>query len=239
MHTSAQRVPDRRSLNSSTQDVHTDGEITECQNPGLHALQSNKRHPPETKSEQLFSAAKHRFSAEAKEWRWNAVSAEVYKCFPLLAGKKPKDFLMDFPMLRNQVSGERWASPCPVVSAGPMGRVLCHCTWNASQRTATFPHSNSLFHTREMASDSPTCVILAQCPEKQCNLVSMTERQLAKDLLYQAHKLAYKSAPRCPSFPSLLQNTYFAENCYFPPFPHSRGDCCPPREQGLINFLWL
>lgn len=116
-----------------------------------------------------------------------------------------------------------------------MERGLCNQAWNTYEITSTFPHSNSLLPTREMANDSPTCVILALCPEKQYNLVSMTERQLAEDLLYRVHKLACKSAPRCPRFPSLLQNTYFAENCCFP-FPRSREDCISPREQGLIIF---
>lgn len=50
------------------------------------------------------------------------------------------------------------------------------------------------------------------------------ERQLAKDLLYRVHKLACKSAPRCPPFPSLLQNTCFAENGCFPfLFPTAEG----------------
>lgn len=141
-------------------------------------------------------------------------------------------------MLRNQVSGEWWALSCPVTWAN--GQDFLHYVWNAYERAAMFPHSNTLFHTREMANDSPTCVIPAQCPEKQSNLVSMTERQLAKDLLYQIHKWSCKNAPRCLSFPSLLQNTYFAENCYFPFFffpPQQRG--LPFSKTANAIFLWL
>lgn len=129
---------------------------------------------------------------------------------------------------------------CPVLSTEPAGRGLCNWAFNACEIASTFPHSNSPLHTRETANDSPTCVILAQCPEKQYNLVSMTERQLTKDLLYRVHKLACKSAPRCPPFPSHFQNTYFAENCCFAFLffsPQQRGLPFSKRARDN-NLLW-
>lgn len=197
-------------------------------------------HPPGTKREQLFSAAKHtdsllKWRSEEDEMLWEQ---KFINAFLSSQARSQRTFL--------------WIIQCSeirLVKNGGLCLVLsCHLGqwegfyalwWDASERAAMFPHSNSLFHTREMANDSPTCVIPEQCPEKQSNLVSMTEGQLAKDLLHRIHKWSCKSAPRCLSFPSLLQNTYFAENCYFPFFfPHSRGDCHSPRQQVLTIFLW-
>lgn len=108
------------------------------------------------------------------------------------------------------------------------------CLWNS----IAFPRSDSPLHTRQTANDNPTCV-LARCPEKQYHLVSMTERQLAKDLLYREHKLACKSAPRCPPFPSLLQNIFLQEFAAFLLFSPQQRELLFSKRSRANNFWWL
>lgn len=191
--------------------------------------------PPGAKREQLFSAAKHvdsllKWRSEDDEMLW---AQKFINAFLSSQARSQRTFLWIIQC--SEIRLVENGGLCAVLSPGPMGRIFC----TTCERAAMFPHSNALFHTREMANDSPTCVIPAQCPEKQSNLVSMTERQLAKDLLHQIHKWSCKNAPRCLSFPSLLQNTYFAENCYFPFFfpPQQRG--LPFSKTANAIFLWL
>lgn len=122
MDTSDWWVPDTRNLNTGSHSLHTDGEKWNAETQGCMpcvlvdtSLQKLKLkccpQPLNTKA----------LSAGAKAWSWNALCADIYKCFPLLAGEKPKDFLTDYPVLRNQVSRESCTLSCPVHWANGKG----------------------------------------------------------------------------------------------------------------------